>query len=158
MYSPLHAPAGLLIAASIPNPAIGLPLAILSHYVLDSIPHGDLNKPPLMLAWTEGKRLAITELIDLPLAALVVWRLAPMFPATPPAYLIAAAIAGIVPDLLWGGKFLLERIGWNIPGLSPLLALHHRWHEWIHIKEAEDIPFLAGIAYHLAIVGGLLLL
>lgn len=158
MYSSLHAPTGLLIAASIHDPAIGLPLAVLSHYMLDAIPHGDLNKPPVMNSWTEGKRLAVTELIDLPLAALVVWRLAPTFPATPAWYLIAGAFAGLLPDLLWGGKFLLERVGWKIPGLTPLLDLHHRWHEWIHVNQARDIPFLAGIAYHLIIITGLLLL
>lgn len=158
MYSPLHAAAGLTVTAAIPNPAIGIPLAILSHYVLDRIPHGDLRKPPVMAAWPEGKRLAITELIDLPLAALVVWHLTTVFPGTPTWYLVAGAIAGILPDMLWGGKFLLERLGWKIPGLTPLLARHHQWHEWIHVRQAQDIPFMAGIGYHLVVIGGLLLL
>ncbi len=34
-----HAVTGAVIAASISNPVIGLPLALLSHFVLDALPH-----------------------------------------------------------------------------------------------------------------------
>jgi ABC-type dipeptide/oligopeptide/nickel transport system permease component len=34
-----HALTGSIIAAAVPNPVIGLPLALLSHFVLDALPH-----------------------------------------------------------------------------------------------------------------------
>lgn len=41
MLSTPHLLVGAAIVAAIPNPAISLPLAFLSHYALDSIPHWD---------------------------------------------------------------------------------------------------------------------
>lgn len=153
MYSPLHAGVGVVLAAITPTPLIGLPLAIASHYLLDALPHGDMRKPPHVLRITEGRRLVITELIDLPLAALVVWKMTTIYSNLSPTVLVLGALAGILPDLLWGGKFLLEKLSWKIPVLTPWLDLHHRWHEWIHIKEARDIPFWAGVGYHLLLIG-----
>lgn len=152
MYSPLHASAGVLLAAAVPNPMLGLPLAIVSHYLLDAIPHGDMRKPPHFLALSEGRRLALTELFDLPLAGIVVWKLTTVFATINPLYLVLGAVAGILPDVLWGGKFLLEKIGWRWPGITRLLEVHHRWHEWVHVKEARDIPFWVGVGYHLLVI------
>lgn len=153
MYSPLHAAAGLSIVAVTPNPFIGIPLAIASHYLLDMVPHGDMRKPKHILRISEGQRLLLTEMFDLPLAGLVVWKLTTIFSSVNPAYLIVGAIAGIFPDILWGGMFLLEKLRWSIPGLKQLLAQHHRWHEWIHVKEHRDIPFWIGVGYHLVVIG-----
>ncbi len=158
MYSSLHAATGTLIVVSIPNPAISFPLAIASHYLLDAIPHGDMRKPPRWLQLTEGRRLLETESLDLPLSALVIWKFSTIFPTVSPGLLILGAIAAILPDILWGGKFLLEKFNWPIPGLPTLLDRHHLWHERIHVKATRDIPFWAGIAYHLMIVGAILLL
>ena len=43
MTATAHALVGGAIAASAINPAIGLPLAALSHPILDMIPHWDLG-------------------------------------------------------------------------------------------------------------------
>ena len=43
MTATAHALVGGAIAASVINPAIGLPLAALSHPILDMIPHWDLG-------------------------------------------------------------------------------------------------------------------
>lgn len=152
MYSPLHAAAGLTIVALVPNPVLSFPLAIASHYLLDALPHGDMRKPPHVLQVAEGRRLLITEAIDMPLTALVVWKLTTIFSSLSPLYLLAGAVAGILPDILWGGKFLLEAAHLRLPGLTRVLDVHHRWHEWIHVKAPRDIPFYAGVAYHLAVV------
>lgn len=41
MTAPNHALTGALIGLSIANPAIALPLAFLSHFICDAIPHWD---------------------------------------------------------------------------------------------------------------------
>lgn len=43
MTATAHALVGGAIAASIPNPAIGLPLAAISHPLIDMIPHWDFG-------------------------------------------------------------------------------------------------------------------
>lgn len=57
MTATAHALIGGAIAASIPNPAIGLPLAALSHPLLDMIPHWDFG-----LGWRKkGKILLFAQ-------------------------------------------------------------------------------------------------
>jgi len=47
LYTP-HFLVGAVILKYIPNPAIGLPLALLSHIALDLIPHNDFDIKPGM--------------------------------------------------------------------------------------------------------------
>ncbi len=42
MTAPNHALTGAIIGAVIPNPWLALPLAFLSHFVLDALPHYDV--------------------------------------------------------------------------------------------------------------------
>ncbi len=65
MYSPVHATAGLLIAEAIPQPEIGIPLALFSHYVLDAVPHGDSHFGPWLSHPGATHRIIITEVLDL---------------------------------------------------------------------------------------------
>jgi len=39
-----HALVGAALAASFSNPAIGIPLAVISHPILDMIPHWDFGR------------------------------------------------------------------------------------------------------------------
>lgn len=41
MTAPNHALAGALIGLTVANPFIGIPLAIVSHFILDTLPHYD---------------------------------------------------------------------------------------------------------------------
>jgi len=49
-----HALVGGAIAAAIPNPAIGIPLAAISHPVLDMIPHWDFG-----LGWKKKNKIIL---------------------------------------------------------------------------------------------------
>lgn len=64
MTATAHALVGGAIAASIPDPAIGIPLALVSHPVLDMIPHWDFGR-----GWRDkSKALFLAEsLFDLTL-------------------------------------------------------------------------------------------
>jgi membrane-bound metal-dependent hydrolase YbcI (DUF457 family) len=52
MTATAHALIGGAIAASIPNPALGLPLAAISHPLVDMIPHWDFG-----LGWRKKKKV-----------------------------------------------------------------------------------------------------
>lgn len=94
-----HAVTGAIIAAVIPHPLIGLPLALLSHFVLDSIPHfgahtkakPDSKEFAAILA-TDGF-LLISFLIIVTLAGYEAgyqWWLLPV-----------GALLGVLPDIMW---------------------------------------------------------
>lgn len=157
MYSPVHATAGLLIARAIPHPVVGLAAAVASHYFLDAVPHGDSGFGQWLTGPGAGRRIFVTEAFDLGSAALMVWWLVATHPDRAAWYLIAGAMAGILPDVLWGLRFIIDRPGWRVPILLPLLLWHDRLHSWGHAKANYDLPLWAGLTYQGGILAAVLL-
>lgn len=151
MYSPVHATAGVLLAAAIPNPALGLVAAFSSHYLLDAIPHGDEHVGPWMTGANAASRVAAVETADLGLAALMTAALVATFPQHTAGYLVAGAIVAILPDLLWGGAFLLEQVA-GLKKVKTALSWHGRWHTWIHARPSYDVPFGVGLGYQILVL------
>jgi hypothetical protein len=86
-----HGLVGMVIAAIVPNPLIGLPLAFLSHFVVDMLPHW--NWEP------DARPLSLTGIIlDLILLEIFVVRFA--FQSPLQLNIAAAAFFAILPDLL----------------------------------------------------------
>lgn len=158
MYSPVHATAGLLIAQAMPNPTAAVLAGVVSHYLLDFVPHGDTGVGPWMTAKSPWARIALVEVVDLGLAALVILQLIARHPTAPALILAAGAVGGILPDLLWGLRFVLEKLRWPLPLLLPFLRAHHRWHSAVHCSKQRDIPLLAGLAYQAILVAAVFLL
>jgi hypothetical protein len=98
-----HVVAGALIAAAVPQAAVALPIAFLSHFVMDALPHyGDNNKH----SWLNRNFkyvLAGDILLSLAfLTTLLVWQ-----PANWLFYIIAGLVA-MSPDLLWFPYFVAD--------------------------------------------------
>lgn len=157
MYSPVHATAGLLIATAIPHPAIGIPVALLSHYALDMIPHGDTHFGYWVKEPGRAHRILIVEIIDLGTAAAMTAWLVAIHPEKAWWYLVAAAIAGILPDLIWGTRFVLQKIAPPIPLVTNFLAWHDRLHSVRHARARDDISFRAGVIYQAALLAVVLI-
>jgi hypothetical protein len=100
-----HTVTGAVIGAAIGNPVLALTAALLSHLVLDIIPHSGDKK---MLH--TGKRFKIELLIDAALSAGFLLALALL---QPPQWqlLIACGILGAAPDLWWFPYWLAELKG-----------------------------------------------
>lgn len=154
MYSPIHASAGLLIAQLMPNPVAALASGIASHYLLDAIPHGDLRVGHWFMEKHTVLRLLIVEIFDLGIAILTIGWLVGQVDAAP-LTLVAGALGGILPDLLWGGMFTLQGLGVPAKLLRPL-QLHQRWHTFVHAKASYDVPFRVGLGYQIVLLIGLL--
>ncbi len=152
MYSAVHSSAGLFIARAIPNPILGIAAAIASHYLLDAIPHGDTGFGDWMMSQNASQRIAVVSMIDLGSAALMVSYLVATHPGQAAWYLIAGAIGGILPDLLWGLRFIVDKVH-PLPITSPLLHWHDRLHSWGHAKASYDMSFRAGLLYQGALLG-----
>ena len=152
MYSPVHASVGVMLATAMPDPATAFLAGLASHYVLDAIPHGDMEVGPWMISKDPFKRLLLVEIFDLGIAAGMVIFLVGQYPTHPLLTLLAGAIGAILPDLAWGGEFVLGKLKLLPVWLKKILDLHGRWHTWTHAKHSYDMPFMAGLAYQLALV------
>lgn len=158
MYSPVHATAGLLIAQFMPNPVAAFLAGVGSHYLLDAIPHGDTGVGDWLRGGHAKRRIVTVETVDLGLAAIVTLALVAGHPSSWWLKLVAGAIGGIVPDLLWGARFVLDSANIKIPGLTRFLHWHDRWHSWGHARHPYDIPFVAGLVVQFVMVSSVFLL
>lgn len=124
MYLSAHTAAGLVIAQAVPNPFLAFLIGLISHLILDFIPHGDEHL--VKKHFTRGqtlRRLTGAAMIDGLLAfgfmVLYLW-------TTPwanyPA--VAAAVGGaVLPDFLQGIEFVT-----NWRGLAWITDLHQKLH------------------------------
>jgi hypothetical protein len=131
MLSISHAVTGAALAVSIDNPFLSVPLVLLSHYLLDAVPHWDAGTG--LTKGSKTPRLAILhELPDLFLAGLLVIVL---FQLGRPMELSVSSLApywgaflGLLPDFLEAPRnFLKKEPSW----LTPFNRFHHSFHHSI---------------------------
>ncbi len=116
LYTP-HFLTGVAIMKLFPDPKIGLPLAFLSHFVLDLTPHNDFDlKPGITLRefFTFPKKRLLTILgvmsVDYLLSAIsFLWILFHFHQF----WLLAGGVAGVLPDLT---EQILMIFGIALPG------------------------------------------
>lgn len=105
-----HALIGLALAAQIPNPVIGIPVAILSHIAADAFPHWDTGTN---MKKKSKKRFVIQSYIDLGISLTLPFLLLFLFFSdTNPLYAFIMIIAAQGFD--WGTAPLLF-LGWKFP-------------------------------------------
>jgi hypothetical protein len=120
MLAASHALAGAAIAAAAPNPATGLIIALLSHPLLDFIPHWDLHT-----RYTRRSRfkLIALSLTDATLGILPgIWLFSNLVPLP---QLILTMLIAQAPDWLEAPYHLF---GWHFPPFSSVKRLQHLWH------------------------------
>lgn len=117
MTATAHAIIGGAIAASIPDPTIGLPLATLSHPLMDMIPHWDFG-----LGWRKKSKITLflQGSIDLFIGVAIAYLL--FAKTTDNLYLLSAIFLSEVWDLLQAPYWLLS---WKFPPFSTLYNFQH---------------------------------
>ncbi len=100
-----HTVTGALLGAVIGNPVIALPAALLSHLVLDAIPHSGGGKGSHTTTWFKlelavDAALSASFLLTIALLQLPQWPL-----------LVACGILGAAPDLWWLPYWIWELQG-----------------------------------------------
>lgn len=140
MTATAHALIGGAIAASIPNPQIGLPLAALSHPIADMIPHWDFG-----WGWKKKSKfkLFIQSSFDLIFGIVVTYLF--FGKSTDSIYLLSAIFLSEVWDLLQMPYLLW---GWNFFPFSAFYKFQH------DINGKARLPL--GILTQAATVGGLI--
>lgn len=139
MVATNHALTGAIIGLSIGSP-IALPLAFLSHFVLDSIPHfGDDDKRISKLSFI------LQLLIDAGFCGLLVVGL--FFSGNPSWVLVAfCAFLAASPDFMWLPRFLRARQGRKEAVATNPVLRFHSWIQWFQrpIGAVVEIVWLAG--------------
>ncbi len=116
-----HAVTGAVIALAVKQPALALPLAFLSHFALDALPHFGFKN------WherQEHKKLFLVQTVtDLSLALLMCLLLF----LKAPLVLLTGAILAMSPDLMWGFRFVVrEKMGTLPPPPENIIEKFHK--------------------------------
>lgn len=122
-----HALTGAIIVLAIDKPALALPLALLSHFVLDALPHfGNYARAPhdsrlFMLILATDTAIATSIMVTL-------------YVFLPSAWLVAVAgcLLAMSPDLMWIPGYIRALSGHKQKAHTNLII---RWHK--HIQWAE---------------------
>lgn len=126
MTASSHAIAGAIVAATVNEPIIALPVAYLSHFLLDALPHFGTsatnqikNKRFFTRLLVVDSTVALTLLISLPilLTTTVDWWLT-----------LACIILACAPDVAWGWRW------WQKKDLQKVTTGQMSWHNRFHKK------------------------
>lgn len=141
MTATAHAIIGGAIAASIPNPAIGIPLAALSHPIADLVPHWDFG-----VGWKKKSKtvLFLQSLADLTFGVALTFLI--FGNTTDHLYLLICIFMSESWDLLQMPYLLFN---WRFPPFSTFYNFGHQ------INEKAKLPW--GILTQVASVTGLVL-
>lgn len=101
-----HAVTGALIAATVPYPVIGLPLAFASHFALDALPHWNYGSSKSHRA----RKFIYFLAIDAGIAAAVMLSLTILQPVNW-AVVVFGSLLAMSPDLMWLPYWIQELRG-----------------------------------------------
>jgi hypothetical protein len=118
-----HVVTGALIATAVTQPALAIPLAFMSHFVLDALPHyGDTNKR----SWL-NRNFKYILAVDLFLASLFLLGIVILQPASWFLLAFCGALA-VSPDILWLPYFLADLRHEELHDTK--LAKFLKWIQW----------------------------
>lgn len=123
-----HALTGAAIGLAVSNPAVALPLAFLSHFVCDAIPHYDA--PGTAAERIASKRLIYEQIVAG--AVLCFLLVVVLFIARPHHWFIVALAAFLAasPDLLWIPRWIEARRTGTDPGPRGWFRQFHHKIQW----------------------------
>jgi len=96
-----HVLAGIVISQHAPNTFWAFLLSLISHYVLDIIPHGDQNIIKWIRRGPKKPRIFLFLAVDLSLLFIFLVTAYSKTQLPSPKILVAAIIGSALPDLMW---------------------------------------------------------
>ena len=139
MLSTPHLLVGAAIARSIPNPAISLPAAFFSHFVLDATPHWD-GSPEAPFS----KKVVVGASIDYLFGAGLIFLITQGDPRQ--GFVLAGAFLATLPDFIMAASRHFPKITIKFP----LLKRFNRYHSHIQVNVRFINGLLASFATSLA--------
>ncbi len=147
MYLTVHGAAGLAIAQAVPNPLAAFLVGLLSHFVLDFVPHGDEHLAQKHFSRGQTlRRLVGAALIDGVLLTgfliLYLWTTPwANYPASG-----AAVLGAVLPDALQGLAFATNWKG---------LDWFTKFHEGMHNSAGHKLSWQQGLMVQGLVLAGL---
>ena len=168
MFLSTHALGGIIISQHVHNVPVAFELGVLSHYILDMIPHGDER----LADWVREKpvrRFALTFLMDMAFLGLFIFTVHVKGEWPLPNVALAAMLGAVLPDILWSvydvyRGFLVRhfpnatRIIQEVTRLESFFDHHDRLHRWFHAYIEKRLTFKAGLAVQAILAGAMLYL
>lgn len=137
MTATAHALIGASLAVKIVNPYLGIPLAIISHFIADLVPHWDAGTNHKKKSMTRLKIEATADvLIGFALTFLIFRNL------VDPMYLFVMVISAQLPDWLEAPSWIF---GFKVPPFS--------WLDWLGHKLQSRMQLPWGLVTQVVIVG-----
>lgn len=132
-----HAVTGALVAATFNKPLVSLPLALLSHFIVDAIPHWNYKAP----GGLRGRQVVM--FLDLVLSLTLLAILALTVNAAP-WLIIAGGLLSILPDTMWLKFFITGRpsISGNKQRFINRLRQFHHWIQWSETNKGIFVELL----------------
>lgn len=166
MFLSTHALAGIIISQHVHSVPVAFGLGLLSHYVLDMIPHGDEK----LGDWVKQKfirRFTLTFLTDMAFLALFIFTVRVKGEWPMPNVALAAMLGAVLPDLIWAfydayKNFLMRhfpnarKIIQDVTRLESFFNHHERMHKWFHAFVQKRITFRTGMLVQVVLAGVLL--
>ncbi|MFA5134304.1 MAG: hypothetical protein WC505_00760 [Patescibacteria group bacterium] len=170
MYVTTHVLASIVISQHTPNAWWAFSIALLSHYVLDFIPHGDRPVERWIKRGSHLKRSLVVVGIDGALLSFMILSLDRQIGLPPAPILMAAIIGGMLPDILWitydlycryikKRAFARALAGAGILGaffkkIGFFLDHHTKIHHYVdHVINTHRFPALIGALFQLLFFG-----
>ncbi len=123
MYLSVHGSAALAIARFIPNPIIAFLASLLSHLMLDFIPHGDEFLTDTNDHNKNMKRLLGAAMIDGAVLVIFILVFIALYPTMSLSLMLISLLGGLLPDILQG-VYLISKPRW----LKGFDAMHTSLH------------------------------
>lgn len=114
-----HLFAGAIIALSVQQPAFAIPLAFMSHFLMDAMPHYGYEGRDYGKAFKHKLTFVMesVNIVGVPLLFYLLWGQS--------IWVFVAAVAALSPDFMWVYRyFWFERKGLPAPG-GALTKFHH---------------------------------
>lgn len=126
-----HALTGAAVAIAFRQPVLALPLALVSHFVCDAIPHWDYS-----VKFPRRQRIIALDLLFASVVVATIALLSVTF-SVKAWVIVACAILAVPPDGMWFPQILKgEPIPMNGNTLLYLMRRFHRWIQWNESRRA----------------------
>lgn len=138
-----HALTGATIGLLVPGPAIALPVALASHFMLDSIPHFGINEDRLIDEDIQTRWFLVLLLTD---AVLCFALVAILYESGAAHWLLAAACAFVaaVPDFMLVPRFYRAKRYGNLSRVSPnpVVSFHDHLQRQLPLGAVVEVAWL----------------
>lgn len=154
MFITVHAATAAIIGKSIPNPFLAFLVGVLSHFILDIIPHGDSRmgkkfwgqRLKFLQEKGELKFMALYGSIDSLILAFFLMFIFKNFEFTRADNVIWAMVGGIIPDI----TVAIYKLK-NFRLIKWFFTLHNRNHNILVNKIDFDMPLHYGVMMQVVI-------